>query len=274
MHRRLRRSLLVGVFVLLGGALVGCENTIEPFSEAGAYSVYGNLSLADQKHFFRVKPLNRPIGSEEPLDVTVTLTNQSDGTTRTLRDSVIVFDGAPTHNYWTAFRPEPATAYELTVERADGTVTRAQATTPTAVDPEVMPSEPETCRTEVRVVFREAVAPRTVAVGFRYEGTMHWVSRSSDIGSPPNRDALGLRFTPQSILVTEVPGRLGESRCVKLEHATLYVRVLYTGSRSERSIDELNFDPTESRQVTNGTGFFGTVRRDTVTLEVDTTLTQ
>lgn len=274
MYRRLSRTLLTALLAVLTGVLAGCDNTIEPFSEAGAYSVYGNLCLADQAHFFRVKPLNRAISSQEPLDVTVTLTNQSDGTTRTLRDSVIVFDGTPTHNYWTAFRPEPSTAYELTVEREDGTGTRAQATTPTAVDPAVVPSEPETCRTEVRVIFRDAVAPRAAAVGFRYEGTMYWVSRSPSIGPLPDRETQGLRFTPQSILATEVPGRLGESRCVKLNHDTLYVRFVYTGSRSIESGVGLNFDPTESRQVTNGTGFFGTVRRDTVTLTVDTTLAE
>lgn len=272
MPRRLPRTLLAGLLVVLGGVLAGCENTIEPFSEAGAYSVYGNLSLADQKHFFRVKPLNRPIGSEEPLDVTVTLTNQSDGTTRTLRDSVIVFDGAPTHNYWTAFRPAPATAYELTVEREDGTGIRAQATTPTAVDPAVVPSEPETCKTEVRVVFREAAAPTKVTIGFRYDGEMHWVPRTN-IEPLPDRDALGLRFTPQTVLMTEVPGRFGESRCVKLQYNTLYIAVLYRSPTTQEANYGVTFDPTESKRVTNGTGFFGAIRRDTLTMTVDTTLT-
>lgn len=272
MHSRLPRTLLVGLLVVLGGVLASCENTIEPFAEARGYSLYGHLTFADQAHFFRVKPLDRPITSEDAPDVTVTLTNQSDGTTRTLRDSLIVFDGTPTHNYWAAFRPAPATTYELTVEGADGTVTRAQATTPTAVDPEVVPTEAETCVTEVSVIFRDAAAPTKTTIGFRYDGEMHWVPRTN-IEPLPDRDDLGLRFTPQTVLMTEVPGRLGESRCVKLQYNTLYIAVLYRSPTTQEANYGVTFDPTESKRVTNGTGFFGAIRRDTLTMTVDTTLT-
>lgn len=267
------------VFAVWGGLLVagsvGCDDTVEPFSEAGAYSVYGNLSFQKEAHFFRVRPLKQPLDSTaESLDATVTLTNLSNGKTRTLRDSVISFEGIRTHNYWTTFKVEPTTTYELKVEDPEEPTTSVRTTTPTDVDPVVVPARGAECGDMMEVRFREAESPVEVYIGFRYEEKKHWVRRAN-VESVSGREDKVLRFSLSGVLGRVIPTGLREPPpCTQLDDPTLQIAVLYTDP--ERSVEEaslqVTIDPTEQERVENGVGFFGAFRRDTITAEVDTTM--
>jgi archaellum component FlaF (FlaF/FlaG flagellin family) len=269
------RSFLIALFVVAGIVLFGCDNTIEPFSEKPAYSVYGYLTSQEEQQFIRVRPLQKPIGTSiESLDATVTLTNRTSGKTRTLQDSVIKFEGVSTHNYWEDFRPKPGTTYELSVDGPDGT-TRIETTTPTGTVPTVTPDRVEKCQTTVQMVFREAAAPIRLRIGFRYEGELHWIPRS-DFQSPPNREDKVLRFFTPSVLGEVIPTGFREPPpCLQLDSKTVYLAFLYADpNRSTEANTDLGavFDPTESRRVEGGTGFFGAIRRDTLTMTIDTTV--
>lgn len=261
--------------LLCGLGPMGCDNTIEPFSDTGSYSVYGNLSFQDEAHFVRVRPLKKPLGTSlDSLPVTVTLMNLSSGRARTLRDSVIVFDGVRTHNYWTRFKVEPSTTYELRVEDPDRPTTSVQTTTPTGLDPVMDPDSAEECSQEMVVRLREAKAPVEIYIGFQYQGEKHWIRRA-EFGSDPRHDDPILRFSPSSILSAEIPTGLREPPpCTRLDDTTLDIAFLYTDP--ERTVDEVDplvsFDPTQQERVANGVGFFGAYRRDTVAVAVDTTL--
>ena len=271
------RSLLLALFVVVGALFSSCDNTIEPFSEQPAYSVYGYLTSQEEKQFIRVRPLRKPIGASiESLDATVTITNQESGATRTLQDSVITFEGVDTHNYWTMFRPKSSATYELVVDGSDGT-TRIEATVPTGVDPTVTPDRAESCDTPVRMVFREAETPATVNIGFRFDGELHWVPRS-DFDSPSGQEDKVLVFFPSSVLGEVIPTGLREPPpCTQLDSEKVYLAFLYAdperSTENDRDFD-VAFDPTESRRVEGGSGFFGTIRRDTLTMEIDTTLSR
>lgn len=254
---------------------VGCDETVEPFSEAGAYSVYGNLSFQDEAHFFRIRPLKQPLDSSaESLDATVTLTNLSNGKTRTLRDSVITFEGIRTHNYWTTFKVEPTTTYELKVEDPEKQTTTVRTTTPTDADPVVVPAQGAECGDGMEVRFREAESPVEVYVGFRYEEKKHWVRRAN-VESVSGREDKVLRFSLSGVLGSVIPTGLREPPpCTQLDDPTLQIAVLY--SDPERNVEEaslqVTIDPTQQERVENGVGFFGAYRRDTITAEVDTTM--
>lgn len=254
---------------------VGCNGTVEPFSESGSYSVYGNLSFEEEAHFFRVRPLNQSLeASADSLNATVALTNQSDGTTRILEDSVVVFGGVPTHNYWAEFKVEPTTTYEMRITGPSGPATTVQTTTPTAVDPVVVPKRANKCGAVMEVRFREAKSPAAIEVGFHYEGTEHWVRRS-DVEDISAREDKILRFNVASLLCTVIPcGPFEPPPCTQLDDPRLDIAYLYTDP--ERSAEDVNsefsFDPTQQERVTNGVGFFGAFRRDTISAAVDTTL--
>lgn len=268
------------LLVLLGtwgtSVLVGCDDSITPFSEESGYSVYGNLSFQEERHFFRVRPLTKPLGASlDSLPADVTLTNTSTGEQLSLQDSVIVFDGTRTHNYWVKFTVEPTTTYELTVKDPNRPTTQVRTTTPTDADPVVDPERAEECGEQMEIRFREAKAPRRVSFGFRYEGEKHWVVPFGDIESAPNRDDFFLRFRPGGVFCQIIPCGLREPPpCTQLDDPTFQIAFLYTDP--ERTIDEVNpgitYDPTEQERIESGVGFFGAYRRDTIAAEVDTML--
>lgn len=270
---RIDLLLLIAAGVLGAGALIGCNDTIEPFSEMGSYSVYGNLSFQQEPHFFRVRPLKQSLNSSpESLDVTVTLTNRSNGRTRVLQDSVILFDGIRTHNYWSDFKVEPATTYELRVENSRLPPTSVQTTTPTGVDAVVIPDSVQECG-NVEVRFREAESPVEIYVGFRFEGEMHWVRRA-EVESPPNREHKVLQFELGSVLIAVIPTGLREPPpCTQLEDTTIQIAYLYVDpERSQETAGaQVTYDPTQQERIDNGVGFFGAYRRDTITAKADTT---
>ncbi|WP_162892311.1 DUF4249 family protein [Salinibacter ruber] len=276
----LRWTALVFIFLVASG----CENSIEPISDPGSYSVYGNLSAQSEPHFFRVRPIDQSLGevSVDSLNATVMIINQSSGKTRSLQDSIVTFGETRTHNYWSTFEAESNTTYEIRVEGPGRPATTAQVTTPTATDAVVVP-ERRDCRTPleiptppstvVEVRFENAKFPfDEISVGFQWDGEKRWVVREGLETVLPGTE--GIRFAVRPMLTEKIPPptlRDPTPVCAKLDDTTLEIAYLYTRGSEEGTDSQLSFDPTQQERVKNGLGFFGAYRRDTVSVEVDTT---
>lgn len=273
---------VVAITVIL--VVFGCEESITPLSDSGSYSVYGNLSSQKESHFFRVRPIDRSLGgvSVDSLDAEVTITNQSSGITHHLKDSVVVFGDTRTHNYWSKFKVAPTTTYEVKVDGPGRSATTAQVITPTATDAVVVP-ERRGCRTPlqtptppsttIEVRFEEAKSPfGEISVGFQWGGEKRWVVREGL--ETVSSGTEGIRFAVRPTLTEKIPAptlRDPTPVCAKLDDPTLEIAYLYTRGSEEGADPQLRFDPTQQERVVNGLGFFGAYRRDTVSVEVDTT---
>lgn len=253
------------LLVALGaGVLGGCDTSLTPFAEdTGLYSVYGFLS-ASGPNFIRVKDLNTPPTSDSTrtLDATVRLENLRTGTTETLVDSVVAFDGAYTHNFRMTQPVVPGATYRLTVSRADGRRAEATATMPRrttiAVDPPV--ADTLDCMGQVLLDFQNVRTQSTVtlSVGLTWSGARRWV----DVGRVDR--TVGL--IPSRLVEDAVPGYAlrelsPEEYCGVL--GTQELRFAYTHYGPDWPADSVLADPTASR-IENGLGVFGGFRRDTL----------
>ena len=300
-----RLVVLTLLTVLL--ATSGCDNTIEPFSGRSAFSIYGYLDLTSQRQFIRVKDMNQPLvqDSTQTIDATVTLENLDDGTSYAMQDSAIAFDGVYTHNFWVDLPVEPDTKYRVTVTRSDGVTSQSMTRTPRAITPASSPRNGN-CLTTFTVRFpgiSNAERIRQMAVGFLPEGDpgsggsppldrdrdpddtprQAWIWVSADafdgisISTFGGARDLQLRFTPESVLGTEIesvnrpPPGVYYPRCLKLGDDRIRVAYLQLGPDwFDLPPGEVNFDPAESGFVENGLGFLGALRRDTMSVTVDT----
>lgn len=276
--------------------LVGCDNTLEPFAEKGAYSVYGYLGVNRTDQLVRVKPLPTPITQvgSRPLDATVTLENLDSDTSVTLQDSISVFQDANarifTHNFWTDLPVTTRTKYRLTVDGPEGSV---QATTVTPIDtePEVIP-QTGGCREEITVEFRDMGSRRRhrAWVGvkppdtnrvyyYQYDSAV----RGYDFGLYNTEEGwLALTFIPENLVeglpnldLPELPPdrdpRCWEvNYCAGLKTTQMQVWYEYLGPTWYGDIpeDSLTYDPLKSHDVANGLGFFGSLKRDWVPFNV------
>lgn len=248
----------------IGTLLSGCDNTLDPFAEdTGLYSIYGYLSFSGS-NFIRVKDLNTPPTSDSTrsLDATVRLENLETGTTETLIDSVVVFDGVYTHNFRMKQPVVRGATYRLTVERADGRRTRATATMPRGtLDVEPSPSDTVDCSGEVLLHLRNArkLSTVTLSVAVSWEDSIHW----ADQGTVDQ--ATG--FVPWRIVQQALPNHVlntiddREAYCTLLDEHEF--RIAYTHYGPDWPADSVLTDPTASR-IENGLGVFGGFRRDTL----------
>lgn len=305
----LRRTLPGSALLLLLIVSSGCDNTISPFSREGTFAIYGVLDLSERRQFIRVKDLTTPLvgpAAAEPLEVRVTLEDVDAGTTWRLRDSVIVFDEVYTHNFWVDLTPRPDTEYRVTVEGADGTVTRATTRTPRPITPTAIPAEGD-CLTQFTVSFpgmRDVRRLFQVDIGYLPAGATSpntppppdgdrdtddannqeriWVSatdaESARIVDFGGTNDIELRFTPEPILSTTIPSidtppeSIYRPRCWELGDDRLLVAYVQLGPEwfNEIPLGAVTFDPTQSGFVENGLGFLGAIRRDTLAIPVDT----
>lgn len=128
----LRARSLIGLVCLFVLVAVGCDTTVPTPSNKYAYSLYGVLDPARDTQWVRVEPLNTPTseGAPKSLDATVTLENLDTGQAWRLRDSLMVVQTEPHHNFWTTAPIRPGTSYRLTARRPDGATTQAETATP------------------------------------------------------------------------------------------------------------------------------------------------
>lgn len=302
------RSLLLTAAAALCLLVLGCDNTIDPFSEDGSFSLYGYLSTTSDRQVVRVKDLRSPFTREatRTLDATVTLENLTTGTAITLTDSVRDFDDVFAHNFWTDLSVTPNTSYRLTVERSDGTTTRAETTTPSVISPEAHPASGH-CLQQFTVIFPGVRQLQRIrpSIGFLPKGE----EPNDDDGNPldddrdtgDRNDDAGLvwvqngersvqtfggtsadvrvTFIPETVLAAKIPSVDNpltrfeyEPRCWELAERRIYVAYTHLGPTWFGNTPDslVVFDPTETRFVENGLGFFGALRRDTASVLVDT----
>lgn len=129
-----KRILMVLSLSMLASFFVtACDNSFEPFNEdEGFYSIFGGLDLHADTNFIRVKDLNIPLNDDtsRQVDFTVTLNNLTNGSSETLKDSVIIFDSVLTHNFYTTRQIREASEYEIVVDGSDGKSVSMTRTTP------------------------------------------------------------------------------------------------------------------------------------------------
>jgi hypothetical protein len=259
-----RAGWLLLVALGTGVVLGGCDTRLTPFAEdTGLYSVYGFLSDSGP-HFIRVTDLNTPPvpDSTRTLDATVRLENLETGTTETLVDSVVAFDGVYTHNFRMTQPVVPGATYRLTVTRGDGRRAAATATMPRRTRVAVDPPSADTldCTGQILLDFQNvrAESPVTLSVGLTWSGARRWV----EVG----RVDRSVGFIPSGLVEDAVPGyalrELSEREyCEVLDEHEL--RFAYTHFGPDWPADSVLADPTASR-IRNGLGVFGGFRRDTL----------
>lgn len=275
MNRQFRWWAFVGP-VLLAMLLFwsGCDNTVDPFAEESSqFSIHGLLTLSKAKHFIRVKDLNDPVDADSArmLNATVTLENMSTGTTETLADSIVTFDGFFTHNFRTDQDIQPGTSYRLRVERPDGRFSEATATMPPAADLEIEPTPTDTaaCDGQILLTFQGIPLDGLVRISaaVRWEDQLRWTE--------PKQLALPTGgYVPWRIVDQVLPDPVLRSVGDPAQYCNELldddkVHITYTRFGPDWPADSVLANPIES-SVENGLGIFGGIQRDTVVRTVDT----
>lgn len=279
-------------FLLIGVCLLcGCDNTIEPFAEKGSYSVYGYLSPSRDLQFIRVKPLTTPVPKlpSRKLDATVMLENVTQGTSVVLQDSIIPYRDAEsevmTHNYLTDTPITLETKYRLTVEGPAGERVEATTITPTRKDADPNPDEGD-CLTTFTVHFKGVSDQRRIRAKAEVKYVEEdrkdpWLEYPLDVFTKPDGRVV-VTFEPNILISGDVPSPglppgyspfcWIDPPCLSLDSDKIRVQYAYLGPEWYGDIpdDSLTYDPLSSYDVSNGLGFFGSLRRDQTFVRVDT----
>ena len=113
------------------------------------------------------------------------------------------------------------------------------------------------------------------------DGGLFWVSngeRSVQTFGGTSAD-VRVTFVPETVLAAKIPSVDNpltrfeyEPRCWELAERRMYVAYTHLGPTwfGDAPDSLVVFDPTETRFVDNGIGFFGALRRDTASVVVDT----
>lgn len=273
-------------------AVSGCDNTIEPFSERGTYSMYGYLVPSQDQQFIRVKPLTIPVTKVDShsVDATVTLENITEGTSEVLRDSIITYEDAEssvvTHNFVTKTPITLETKYRVVLEGPSGTHVRASTVTPTAKKAEPTPNAGN-CLSTFTVLFKGVTDQRRIRATLEVKYEAHeqkdpWIEFPRDDIYTTTEGNVIVEFTPSEFLEGEVPqGSLPPNynpfcwyapRCLRLDSNEIRINYAYLGPKWYGDIppDSLTYDPLRSHDVSNGLGFLGSLRRDRAYVRVDT----
>lgn len=251
------------VLCLLVG-IVACDNTLDAFDEEkGLYSIYGYLNLDEDINYIRVKDLNSTLSENigEDIDANVTFENLKTGTTQTLEDTVVEFDGVKTHNFWTTMDIEPDTKYQVSVERSDGRQTSAIATTPYKARTNVNPIAAN-CTTQVNVNFQPVRSKfgLSVELGFYYKQDLFWVRVNNLLIEREN--SVTLSIMPIDLISDPFEGRL---LCEQLSDDSFEVRYTHYGP------DLFKDTVSDTLRIPGGSGRFGAYYKDAFTFPIDTT---
>ncbi len=129
---------LACMLAVVSALAAGCDDSFEPVapSSEAQLSVFGYLDASADTQWIRVTPL-RPVAmtSQDSLGLTVTVTNLGTGRTIELRDSVFRFSreadatfgssAAYVHDFWTAEKIQPGSAYRFSVGLENGDTAEA-----------------------------------------------------------------------------------------------------------------------------------------------------
>lgn len=254
--------------------VTGCDTSLTPFDEdTGLYSVYGYLTLSQNRHFLRVKDLTAPLSSDSTrrtLDAAVTLTNVATGQRETLTDSIVTFDQVFTHNFRTDQDIHPGTTYRLTIEHPNGGATRATATTPRSTEVEVVPlSDTVKCDEGITFQFRGISGESRVQISGAvvWDTSLRWTR--SDLRVPEGDSVFTTGgYLPWRIVQEVVPKAVWAPIQEKKNYCNVLdekiVRIAYTHFGPGWPADSVLGNPAQST-VENGLGVFSGLRRDTLT---------
>lgn len=277
---------LVSVLIII--STIGCDNSIEPFSEESTYSVYGYLSTSRSQQYVRVKDLSEPITKTDslPLDVEVVLESSERESSEpnfseVLKDSVVSFidEGAKTftHNYWTDRPIEPNTDYNLHVVESGKQIVTAETTTPTDQDPDISPDNGN-CLTDFDIYFGGVDDTRLVDLFAEVKHNGDW-HRFEIFPRTESEDTVVASFEVEGLISNLVPsqdrGRTRckyEPRCLKLDSDKVKIEFVIRspGWFGNSSSASFSLDLLDSKDVTNGPGFFRSLRQDQSQVTVDT----
>ena len=163
-----RLSLLVAL--IAGGALAGCDNTIEAPPSLGTYTLWGALDPTAAVQSLRVVPVKDTIGagSTAPLPVTVVSVDLATGAETAWRDSVVTFPGrgGVAHIYRAAFRPAYGSRHRVVVRREDGSEVSALVAVPPTVELIVQPARRPAGKVTLPVLWPGAPQVNRVSVTY------------------------------------------------------------------------------------------------------------
>jgi hypothetical protein len=160
--------------IVLMTLVVGCSNTVEPFSPTTRhYAIYGFLDANADTQYVRIEA-TRPNPEQEDQTredlPTVSLTNVTTNEVVFWQDSTVVLeDGSEALLFWVAYQPEAGQTYRFEVKRSDGAVSSATTRVPDFDQLEVkLPSRTSIGTYEQAVIF-DNVSRRPEKITLNYE---------------------------------------------------------------------------------------------------------
>lgn len=289
-------TALLGLLIVFTAACD--ERSISPLEESrGSYSIYGALSLDQSENYIRVRDLTVPFlsDSSKNIDAVVTFEDLGNGTTTTLRDSVVNFGGDYTHNFVVEQQLEPNQSYQVRVEGSNGVSVTSTATTPAITEVELSTTPtPEgevliNCTSQNVFSYRNVVEPERIRmeVGFEYQGQVHWaeVGKVAQLEHRDDSDVMEVRMSPRNLLVEVFPPPGIDNPalnprflsptvdCDELDSNVVRIRYDHFGPEW----DNINpargpLDPLDSPDVEGGLGFLGAYRSGSYTFQIRETL--
>jgi hypothetical protein len=260
----------------------GCDNTLNPIPEDTVYTLHGALNVTQDWQVIRVRNLRTPVTPEGtgPLDAQVTLENLATGTTTSLQDSVVVFDGVTTHNYWARVDVTPDTEYKVTVSGPNGENAATATTRTPTIKRAVAQPDSGNCLDIFTVTFPEIdeLALIQARIGYMPDSQRVWRDVDVRFGTHDGETVPLYSFQPEELIAPDIPSQdlpsrlFYEPRCWALTENEIVVGFRHLGPAWSGAFlgEDVEFDPTKTGRVTNGLGFFGGYRMDTVAVEVDT----
>jgi len=148
----------------------GCEESVDPVLDTDeVFSLYGYLNPAADLQAVRVYAIDGllEIGTADPLDAEVSSTNLRTGERLIWADSVITFRNESIgHVFYSEFRPDFDTPYELTAVRSDGKSSTVTVLTPP--DGATYVDEVNSVRSSVLVTLNWSNIPRLLQAEITY----------------------------------------------------------------------------------------------------------
>ncbi len=264
---------MIALIVVSASILSSCDTTFDPFLEKRAlYSIYGYLGVNRDINYIRVKDLDSPLlaDSTHKINAKVTLTNLSTGQTQILQDSVVRFHNIYTYNFRTTMDITPETKYRVRVTRSEG-----QSISATTITPPIAEINVSYNAITVNITF-QPVHPKS---RFRYTISAYPFDRPESTTKNfcaifiQNRQFTGFKKVPGYC----IPEHLSNN--VNIRYLNIPKRFLLLPNDKLPSKFYLlyehyapgSFKPvttTDSLSIPGGSGNFGAVYIDTLTIEL------
>ncbi|HEX6982924.1 MAG TPA: hypothetical protein VF181_09195 [Balneolaceae bacterium] len=260
----MNKNALIATFIIFISLFASCDNSLDAFDERALYSIHGYLGIYREYNYIRIKELSSPLraDSTREIDATVTLQNLKTGESEVLKDSIMQFDNVYTHNFRTTLDITPETSYRLTVERSDGEILEATATTPFIAQLQITPAEIN-CRTRIRTSFVPVLDRIYVHafLGFSFKNQMYWITIPEVIDA--EEEFVYLSFAVQSVL--DQVFRKNPIECYEMDTDSLYIKYYHFGP------DYFDDTVDDTLLIPGGAGEFKGLYMRIVPFHVDTT---